>query len=45
MNTFELTTAELEQVNGGIVCGGLCVGGLFVLGTAAGAAVTHWALN
>ena len=45
MNTFELTTTEIDQVNGGIGCGGLCVGGLFIAGAAAGGLITNWILN
>lgn len=45
MQTYELNAVEIEEVNGGFVCGGLCVGGLFLLGTAIGAGVTHLVMN
>lgn len=30
--TFELSTADLDQVNGGFICGGACVLSAIVIG-------------
>ena len=43
MNT--LSILEVQEVNGGIVCGGLCVGGAFIVGSALGYIVVDWAMN
>jgi hypothetical protein len=40
-----LTDHEIDQVDGGFVCGGLCVAGAFALGTAAGAGLAWLILS
>ncbi len=40
-----LTNNEIEQVNGGFVCGGLCVAGAIVAGAATGSAIAYWLLK
>lgn len=42
---YELDASEVEDVNGGFVCGGLCVAAGFAAGAALGYIVVDWAMN
>ncbi|GGX57855.1 hypothetical protein [Saccharospirillum salsuginis] len=40
-----LTEDDIEQVDGGFVCGGVCVAVAFTAGAAVGGGLTWWALS
>ena len=43
--TYELSEAQIREVNGGFVCGGVCVAAGFAAGAALGYIVVDWAMN